>query len=56
VAEKLNKNAAKGKTDTFYCQCGGTVRMVSVFAKGKMRHEARCKQCNKVARFPGELA
>jgi len=55
MSVKLSKNAQKGVADVFHCRCGGQVTMVDVFRHGKIRHEARCKACGKVARFPREL-
>jgi len=56
MAVKLSKNAKKNGPDVFYCQCGGEVRMISVYNRGKLQTQARCKRCNRVARFPRELA
>lgn len=55
--EKIMAKAGnKGKgADSFYCQCGGPVKMVSVWNRGKLRPEARCSKCGKVARYPGAL-
>jgi hypothetical protein len=44
------------KTKTNLCRCGGTVKVVSRFARGKLTPLAECDSCHATARKPKDLA
>ena len=44
-----------GAPDVLLCACGGVVKMVSVFKKGKLRQEARCAKCKEKRRKPRDF-
>jgi hypothetical protein len=54
MAEVISKNArtAGSKTQSFYCSCGGQVKMISIFTHGKINVRARCEKCNREERSP----
>lgn len=53
---EISKNARTNVVvEKFFCDCGGEIKMKSVFAKGRMKTVAECTKCNRAARRPGEL-
>lgn len=52
-AGKIAKTRKTSQTLT--CACGGDIKVFSVFKDGKIKPEARCSGCSKVARKPKEL-
>jgi hypothetical protein len=56
MATAISKNARKGETtQKLVCRCGGTIKMVTIASGGKLRHVARCINCNREARRPKDL-
>ena len=53
---EISKNARVNViVEKFSCNCGGEVKMKSVFANGRMKTIAECSKCNRTARRPGDL-
>jgi hypothetical protein len=53
---EISKNARTNVVvEKFFCDCGGEVKMKSVFSKGRMKTIAECTKCNRTARYPGDL-
>lgn len=56
MGKQFSKNARKeSKTYKMYCSCGGEVKMITRFIKGKMKHVAQCISCKKEGRKPKDL-
>jgi hypothetical protein len=52
----VSKNARAGSsTHKFECPCGGEVKMRSVFANGRIKHNAVCEKCNRRERRPSDF-
>ncbi|MBN1647226.1 MAG: hypothetical protein JW874_04265 [Spirochaetales bacterium] len=52
----VSKNARTGSaTQKFVCPCGGEIKMRSIFANGKIKHNAVCEKCNRRERRPSDF-
>jgi len=52
----VSKNArTTSGTHKFECNCGGEIKMKSIFSKGKMRHYALCEKCKREERRPSDF-
>ena len=53
---EISKNARIGIiTQKFFCECGGEIKMKSLFAKGKLKNMAECNKCGKTERRPSDF-
>jgi hypothetical protein len=53
MAKTISKNSRANSTvQTFIHYCGGEIKMVTIFQKGKMKNVARCEKCNAEAKRP----
>lgn len=53
---EISKNARVNVVvEKFSCNCGGEVKMKSVFANGRMKTIAECTKCSRTGRRPGDL-
>ena len=53
---EISKNARTNVVvEKFFCDCGGEVKMKSIFSKGRMKTIAECTKCSRTARHPGDL-
>ena len=53
---EISKNARVNVVvEKFFCECGGEIKMKSIFSKGKVRSVAECSKCNRVERKPGDF-
>jgi hypothetical protein len=53
---EISKNARTNVVvEKFFCDCGGEVKMKSVFSKGRMKTIAECTKCSRTARYPSDL-
>lgn len=53
---EISKNARVNVVvEKFFCECGGEIKMKSIFSKGKVRSVAECGKCNRVERKPGDF-
>jgi hypothetical protein len=53
---EISKNARVGiVTEKFFCNCGGEIKMKSVFTNGKLRNMAQCSQCSRTERKPKDF-
>ena len=53
---QVSKNArTTSATQSFFCSCGGEVKMRSVFSGGKLRNIAECEKCNRRERKPSDF-
>jgi hypothetical protein len=48
----VHRQQKGGNPDTFYCMCGGVVKMVTIFRNGKPQPRARCAVCGEERRKP----
>jgi len=50
---EISKNARVGVvTQKYFCECGGEIKMKSLFTNGKLRNIAQCDKCNRKERRP----
>ncbi len=42
MARSISKNAKRSGAQVFTCHCGGEIGMKTTFAKGKLKHYAKC--------------
>jgi hypothetical protein len=53
---EISKNARVNVVvEKYFCDCGGEVKMKSIFAKGRMKTVAECTKCNRTGRRPNDL-
>jgi hypothetical protein len=53
---EISKNARTNVVvEKFFCDCGGEVKMKSIFSKGRMKTIAECTKCSRTARHPSDL-
>jgi hypothetical protein len=53
---QISKNArAVSSTQKFFCNCGGEIKMKTVFSGGKLRNVAECEKCNRQERRPRDF-
>jgi hypothetical protein len=53
---EISKNARVGiVTHKFECECGGEIKMKSVFTGGRLKNMAECTKCNRVERKPSDF-
>lgn len=51
-----SKNARIGSsTHKFMCNCGGEIKMRSIFQAGKINHLAECEKCHRKERRPSDF-
>ncbi len=53
----VSKNARIGSgTHKFFCSdCGGEVKMRSIFSNGRMKHLCECEKCKRQERRPSDF-
>lgn len=52
----ISKNARKGDgTQKFFCECGGVIKMITLFDNGKLKNKARCDKCGITKRKPRDF-
>jgi hypothetical protein len=53
----VSKNARVGgtKTQSFFCTCGGNVKMKMLFKNGKLHNVAECEKCHRTERSPRDF-
>lgn len=52
---KLSKNTRTRTSDQLLCRCGGEIKVVNMFQKGRLVPIARCLKCEASARKPSDL-
>jgi hypothetical protein len=53
---QVSKNArAAASTHKFLCNCGGEVKMKTIFSSGKKKNYAQCEKCKRQERKPSEF-
>jgi len=56
MAKQVSKNSRReSQKDKLLCSCGGEIKMITRFIKGKMKHIAQCVSCKKEGRKPKDL-
>ena len=53
---QASKNSrTSSTTQKFHCQCGGEVKMKTVFENGRVRNQAECDKCKRIERRPSDF-
>jgi len=55
MAQASKNSRTTSATQKFYCQCGGEVKMKTVFENGKVKNLAECDKCKKLERRPSDF-
>lgn len=56
MAGNVSKNARRQGEVKILHECGGEIKMHTLFKSGKVKHFAQCEQCGQTARRPRDLS
>jgi hypothetical protein len=55
MAQASKNSRTTTSTQKFFCQCGGEVKMKTLFENGKVKNVAECDKCKRLERRPSDF-